>query len=328
MKKNLKVLSREKSPTQLSKTYSSCSSPSYNSKYKSPLKTKQSPNCKKQKSISEQNYRNIINEINSLWIKYNEIITNDNSIQLLDFELSFRMFLYKYDITKDYNLSLIHLTGEINNETEIIFINEKIWLMHLFILVNLYNINFSELLKVYNDIFKRFSFTKKQYMLLFKQFTSFIDEGDIKKYMKEIPKHFVELLSNNNDKQCYLNEQSNQNKNNNGMGYNVHLKINDIINEINKENLIEDKLISLTQITVLEGNNIFKQITGQNCAFTPVKKHIDKNKFEEEQKKLREVYGDEGIYIPFNEEILNTIHKTNTRHQKRFSFGLNDSLPN
>jgi hypothetical protein len=150
----------------------------------------------------------------------------------------------------------------------------------------------------------------------------------IKKYMKEIPKHFVELLSNNNDKQCYLNEQSNQNKNNNGMGYNVHLKINDIINEINKENLIEDKLISLTQITVLEGNNIFKQITGQNCAFTPVKKHIDKNKFEEEQKKLREVYGDEGIYIPFNEEILNTIHKTNTRHQNRFSFGINDSLPN
>lgn len=306
---NKKVIQRSCSPIKKENSFNSSlnkknvkkSANSKNSRTNSSYKKK----VKKEffqfdKQINDE-IDNLLNEI--------QLIENYNEI-----ELKFRAYLAKYDITKDINYSLICLSSELNDKANYILNNEKIWNIHINILVVEYGVSFKQIFILLNKIFLLHKFLSIQIKSIYDNIISLcqkvsVSADEVFSNNEIIPKEFLAIKENKNEKKI-----------NKGINRSLTPKIKktkDYLARFDLEtDLLNAKLINeddtIINYAVFELDKNIQNKTGHKYIVTPLKEKVNRNEVVTEIDSLNKKYKD-FLYQPFTKEIVSTVKKENNR---------------
>lgn len=306
---NKKVIQRTYSPIKKENSFNSSlnkknvkkSANSKNSRTNSSYK-------KKVKKEIFQFDKQINDEIDNLWNEI-QLIENYNEI-----ELKFRAYLSKYNITKDINYSLICLSNELNDKANYILNNEKIWNIHINILVVEYGVSFKQIFILLNKIFLLHKFLCIQIKSIYDNIISLCEKvsvsvDDVFSNNEVIPKEFLLIKENKNEKKI-----------NKGINRSLTPKIKktkDYLARFDLEtDLLNAKLINeddtIINYAVFELDKNIQNKTGHKYIVTPLKEKVNRNEVVSEIDSLNKKYKD-FLYQPFTKEIVSTVKKENNR---------------
>lgn len=306
---NKKVIQRTCSPIKKENAFNSSlnkknvkkSANSKNSKTNSSYK-------KKVKKEFFQFDKQISDEIDNLW---NEIQSVESYNEI---EIKFRSYLAKYDITKDINYSLICLKSELNDKANFILNNDKIWNIHINILVIEYGVSLNQIFNLLNKIFPLYSFLDTQIKSIYDNIISLsqkvsVSVDEIFSNHEIMPKEFLAIKENKNEKKVIqginrsLTPKIKKTKN--------YLAKFDLETDLLNARLIneDDKIINYA---VFELDKNIQNKTGHKYIVTPLKEKVNRNEVVTEIDSLNKKYKD-FLYQPFKKEIVSTVKKENNR---------------
>lgn len=301
-----KILRREPSPIK-SKENSINSSMAHKniktSTNQQKNKSHSSVNEKKKREFSQLE-KETIDEIEQLWYEY------QNEEDIYKKELKLRLFLINYDMIKDTNYAILCLSEKYKEKNDIIFKSEKIWMMHIEILIRKCHLEMKYIIAVYKYIFQYFEFSTDKIKCLYMHLTELLKQEGIKieEITEQLPKEFLPYIQKrtekkNDIKRCFTPRPK--------------VKKNLFTSEFNVEtDLQKAKLLSNSKkkynFAVFELEESVQKKMGLKYLITPIKEKIDKSFVKEELKSIQEKYKDV-YYQPYKEEVANTIIQKNSR---------------
>ena len=304
-----KILRREPSPIKSKENSINSSMAHKNIKTSTnQQKAKSQSSVNKKKKEFSQLEKETIDEIEQLWYEY------QNEDDVYKKELKLRLYLINYDMIKDTNYTILCLSEKFKEKNDIILQSEKIWMMHIEILMTKCHLEMKYVFAVYKYMFQYFQFSSEKIKCLYMHLTRILkQEGiTIEEFTEQLPKEFLQYIQKRTEKHT---EKKNDIKR--CLTPRPNIKKNLFTSEFNVEtDLQKAKLLSNSKkkynFAVFELEESVQKKMGLKYLITPVKEKIDKSFVKEELKSIHQKY-DDVYYLPYIEQLSEKIIQKNSR---------------